>query len=198
MLSLDRRYQIVALEVLETVLLALFIFFATRLVMQNFRVQGPSMHPNLISNELVLVSKLSYINSSPERGDVVVFRKPGGDSEDLVKRIVGMPGETIEMRTGRVFVNGLEIEETGYVDRLGTAVVPPVRIPAGSYFVLGDNRSVSEDSRRFGAVPLAAIVGKVWVIYWPFAKFGFFPEHSPTLIPAPVRSLGPAEDRPAA
>ena len=198
MLTLDRRYQIVALEVLETALLALFIFFATRLVMQNFRVQGPSMHPNLVTSELVLVSKLSYMKSTPSRGDVVVFRKPGGNSEDLVKRIIGLPEETIEIRAGRVFVNGLETDESDYIDRLGNSVVPPVRIPAGSYFMLGDNRSVSEDSRRFGSVPLAAIVGKVWVIYWPLAKFGFFPEQTPTLTPAPVRSLGPAEDRPAA
>ena len=191
--ALDRRYQIVALEVLETALLALFIFFATRLVMQNFRVQGPSMNPNLVTSELVLVSKLSYMKSTPSRGDVVVFRKPGGNSEDLVKRIIGMPEETIEIRTGRVFVNGLEIDESDYIARPGNSVVPPVRVPAGSYFVLGDNRSVSEDSRRFGSVPLAAIVGEVWVIYWPFAKFGFFPEQIPTSVPAPVRSLGPAE-----
>lgn len=196
--ALDRQYQIVALEVLETALLALFIFFATRLMMQNFRVQGPSMNPNLFTSELVLVSKLSYMKSTPSRGDVVVFRKPGGHSEDLVKRIIGLSGEAIEIRRGRVFVNGLEIDESDYISRAGNTVVPPVRVPAGSYFVLGDNRSVSEDSRRFGSVPLAAIVGKVWVVYWPFAKFGIFPEQTPTSVPAPVRSLGSPEDRLAA
>ncbi len=187
-----------ALEVLETALLALFIFFATRLVVQNFRVQGPSMHPNLASSELVLVSKLSYIRSVPSRGDVVVFRKPGGDKEDLVKRIIGLPNETIEIRAGRIFANGLELDESAYISRAGNSVAEPVRIPAGSYFVLGDNRSVSEDSRRFGPVPLAAVVGRVWVIYWPFGNFGVFPERTPTTVPAPVRSLAPAEHELAA
>ena len=173
---------------LETLLLAVFIFFAIRLVCQNFRVQGPSMHPNLQSSELVLVSKLSYLRSSPSRGDVIVFRKPGGKREDLVKRVVGLPNEVIEVRVGRVFVNGLELDEGAYISRLGHSIAPPQRIPEGSYFVLGDNRSVSEDSRKFGPVPAGAIVGKVWIIYWPLAKIGVFPIHIPSVVPAPVRS----------
>ncbi len=183
-----------SLEILETALLALFIFFATRLVVQNFRVQGPSMRPTLASSEFLLVSKLSYMRSTPSRGDVIVFRKPGGDREDLVKRIIGLPNETIEVRTGRVFVNGLELDESAYIIRAGNSVLEPVRVPAGSYFAMGDNRSVSEDSRRFGPVPLAAVVGKVWVIYWPFGKFGVFPKQTPPVVPAPVRSLAPAGD----
>ena len=188
MFNFARRYQTASLEVLETLLLALFMFFAIRLVCQNFRVQGPSMHPNLQSSELVLVSKLSYLRSSPSRGDVVVFRKPGGKREDLVKRVIGLPNEVIEVRAGRVFVNGLELDERTYISRLGHSVAPPQRIPEGSYFVLGDNRSVSEDSRKFGPVPVGAIVGKVWIIYWPFAKVGVFPVHIPSVVPAPVRS----------
>lgn len=188
MVRLGSRYQTAFLEVLETALLALFIFFATRLVVQNFRVQGPSMQPNLSSNELVLVSKLSYLTSQPKRGDVIVFRKPGGDHEDLVKRVIGLPNETIEIREGRIFIDGRLLDERSYVTSPGSTVMQPSAVPSDAYFLMGDNRTVSEDSRRFGAVPIPAIVGKVWVIYWPPSEFGFMPRQAPVPQPAPKRA----------
>ncbi len=196
--GLNSRYQTAFLEILETALLALFIFFATRLVVQNFRVQGPSMRPTLSSSELVLVGKLSYFNSSPNRGDVVVFRKPGGDKEDLVKRVIGLPNELIEIRNGSVFVNGRELDESAYLELPGRSALSPRLVPPGNVFLLGDNRSVSEDSRKFGPVPLSAVVGKIWVIYWPFSQFGSFRDLTPTLLPAPVRSAAWLPDRAAA
>ena len=146
-----------SLEILETALLALFIFFATRLVVQNFRVQGPSMRPTLASSELVLVSKLSYMRSTPSRGDVIVFRKPGGDREDLVKRIIGLPNETIEVRTGRVFVNGLELDESAYIIRAGNSRARTGKNPGGNLLRDGGQ---SIRKRRFEEIRPRAADGR--------------------------------------
>ena len=183
-----RRHQGVILEVLETLLLAAFIFFASRLVVQNFRVEGRSMMPSLSTDDLVLVTKISYLTSAPDRGDVMVISKPSQQREDLVKRVVGLPHETVEIRDGKVYVNGIGLDESAYIENPGNFSMPPVVLGADAYFVLGDNRRESEDSRRFGPVPARAIIGKVWFVYWPFEFFGLFPEMAPTREPLPVRT----------
>lgn len=183
-----RRHQGVILEVLETILLAAFIFFASRLVIQNFRVDGRSMEPALSTDNLVFVTKISYLTATPDRGDVIVVSKPSQQREDLVKRVVGLPDETVEIRDGKLYVNGIGLDESGYVQDPGNFSMPPLVLGDEAYFVLGDNRRESEDSRRFGPVPAKAVIGKVWFIYWPLDLFGFFPEQSPRREPLPVRT----------
>ena len=190
--TLWRRHQGVILEVLETILLAAFIFFASRLVIQNFRVDGRSMDPTLSTDNLVFVTKISYLTATPDRGDVIVVTKHSQKREDLVKRVVGLPYETIEMRDGKVYVNGIGLDESAYVADPGNFSMPPLVLGDEAYFVLGDNRRESEDSRRFGPVPAKAVIGKVWFIYWPLDLFGFFPEQIPWREPLPIRSQSSA------
>ncbi len=183
-----QRNSNVLLEITETVLLALLIFFGTRMVVQNFRVDGGSMVPALENGEFLLVNKLAYVAAQPSRGDVVVFRSPAKPDEDLVKRIVGLPNETVEFRDGGVYLDGRRLDEGDYYagitgSRTGRSLV----VPEQAYFVLGDNRGQSIDSRSFGIVPGASIVGQVWLVYWPVGKFGVLPGDTPGFRPTPER-----------
>jgi len=165
-------------EILETVLLAVVIWLVVNFATARYVVEGESMEPNLHTGQFLIVSRLSYMEigdaiklGSPERGDIVVFDFPGNPSDDYVKRIIGLPGETIEInQEGQVFVNGVMLEEpylsaeqtVPYRGRSGTWTVPE-----GSYFVLGDNRNSSSDSRSWGPLEEQYLVGKAWVSYWP-------------------------------
>lgn len=180
-------------EALETLLLGIGAFLILQASVQNFRVQGQSMEPTLTNNQNLVVNKLAYatlpfqsafasmdrpdegvayVFSPPQRGDVVVFSIAGRDGADLVKRVIGLPGETVEMRDGRVYIDGTLLEES-YVAVFDYANETPVRVPADHYFVLGDNRAVSYDSRYMGPIPQERIVGKVWASYWPLDRIGF-------------------------
>jgi len=156
-----------ALELAEATLVAFVIALVLRTyVVGSFVIVGDSMNPTLSDGERVLVSRMAYRDGGPERGDVIVFRYPLDPGQDFVKRVVGLPGETVEMREGRVFVNGVCLEET-YPVKADRSAFPPTRVPDGELFVLGDNRRVSEDSRSFGFVPLDCVRGKVLLVYWP-------------------------------
>ncbi len=179
------RHRTLLLEITETLLLAALIFFATRLVVQNFRVEGPSMLPTLENAQFLLVNKLAYVASDPARGDIVVFRSPRNPSEDLVKRIVALPSETVEVLDGSVIVNGQRLDESSYLQARVGADMRPQSIPPGSYFVMGDNRAQSRDSRVIGPIPHDSIVGQVWLVYWPPAGFGLLENRPPELLPAP-------------
>ena len=178
-------------EALETLLLGLGAFLVLQASVQNYRVQGLSMEPTLAHQQHLLVSKLSYValpfqpalaatieasNDSrryvfnpPQRGDVVVFHIRDRQSADLVKRVIGLPGETVEMREGRVYIDG-ELLPEPYLAGFDDADGPPVLVPADHYFVLGDNRSVSYDSRIMGPIPQEDIIGKAWISYWPLSR----------------------------
>jgi signal peptidase I len=190
----ERERRATAWEIIETILLALLIFLMVRGVVLNFRVDGNSMEPTLSNSEMLIVNRRAYtsfdlnavlnylpgvdrkegdqryIFNPPRRGDIVVFRPPGSASEPYIKRIVGLPGETLEIRDGLVQINGVPLHEP-YVNSStswrGTGTESTVTIPEGEYFVLGDNRSNSSDSRTFGTVPKENIIGKSWVAYWP-------------------------------
>ena len=181
------RNSNILLEIAETVLLAALIFFGTRLLVQNFLVEGPSMSPNLADSEFLLVNKLSYLTEDPRRGDVIVFRSPRNPDEDLVKRVIGLPNDEVEIRAGQVYVNGHVVDESSYFRGPIARDTPARRVPEDSYFVMGDNRLQSRDSRDIGAVPRASIVGQVWLVYWPPGKFGFLPDATPALAPVPER-----------
>ncbi|MEW5935186.1 MAG: signal peptidase I [Bacillota bacterium] len=154
-------------DAVQTVLLAGVLALLIRLfVVEPFRVDGPSMEPTLFTGERLLVDKVSYRFHPPRRGDVVVFRNPGNLREDYIKRVVALPGDTVEMRLGRLYVNGQPVPEP-YVLRDGISTYGPEQIPPGYCFVLGDNRANSRDSRFFGPVPLHLLKGRAWLIFWP-------------------------------
>ena len=176
-----KRNSNILFEITETLLLAALIFLGTRLLVQNFRVEGPSMLPSLGDTEFLVVNKLAYLSTDPTRGDVIVFRSPRSPNEDLVKRVVGLPAETVEVRNGQVFVNGQVLSESNYLQNDITRDTPAVTVPADAYFVMGDNRRQSRDSRDIGTIPRASIIGRVWLVYWPLGKIGVVPDIHPMI-----------------
>ena len=166
--GLGRRLVRLLREVLETFLPALLIALLINVfVGQATRVEGQSMEPNLHTDQRLVVEKLSYRFHGPQRFDVVVIRVPSQGDELLIKRVVGLPGETVEIHDGNVFINGKALDEpflsqATYPGRSAKVTVPPLHV-----FVLGDNRTHSNDSRSFGPVPIEDIVGRAWLSYWP-------------------------------
>lgn len=155
-------------ELLQTVLLALVLYFLIDSVVARVRVENISMLPTLQPGEFILVNKLAYRFGNVERGDIVVFHNPTNPVEDYIKRVIGVPGDTIVVGEGEVKVNGYVLNE----DYLSA---PPGysgewQVPADSLFVLGDNRNQSLDSHSWGYVPQRNVVGRALVIYWPFDK----------------------------
>jgi signal peptidase I len=159
-------------EIVETVVLTLLIFLAIRFVIQSYHVEGMSMEPGLTSNEFVMVNKVAYLFQSPQRGDVIVFHYPRNTSVDYIKRIIGIPGDTIKIDSTRVWVNGVLLKES-YISEPINPRAKTWQVPANSYFVMGDNRPVSDDSRYWDYVPKDFIVGKAAMIYWPTANWQF-------------------------
>ncbi len=142
-------------------------------VVQPVKVEGTSMQPHLADQERIFVNKFVYHVAEIGRGDIVVFWYPKDPAKSFIKRVIGLPGETVEIESGRVYVNGSPLDEPyvpgEYADSsyFGPAIVPP-----GSYFVLGDHRNSSNDSRNWGMVPADNIFGKAVLRYWPISKFG--------------------------
>jgi signal peptidase I len=160
-------------EVLETVLPAVLIALLINLFLaQATRVYGQSMEPTLRSDQRLVIEKLSYHFHSPQRGDVVVLRVPEQSDELLIKRVVGLPGETIDIRDGRVYVDGKLLDEPYIHQATRDNQQDPVVVPPLHVFVMGDNRGFSNDSRSFGVVPLDHVVGRAWFSYWPLDRIG--------------------------
>lgn len=142
---------------------------------QAFYIPSPSMTPTLEVDDRVLVNKLSYRLHGVDRGDLVVFEGPSPAPEkDLIKRVIGLPGETVEGRDGHVLVDGRPLEEPYLPDGVVTSPFGPVTITANHYWVMGDNRPNSNDSRVFGEIAQSRIVGKAFVKVWPIGSFRFF------------------------
>jgi signal peptidase I len=169
-------------EIIETALLAVLIFLAVRIAFQNFRVQGTSMFPTLHNGDFVLINKADYLLHSPQRGDIVVFKYPLNPRQDFIKRVIGLPGNIVRIANGRVYINGHPLKEP-YIDEPTDGTYGPVRVPQSEYFVLGDNRNDSWDSRGWGFLPRSDIIGKALVAYWPPSDFKFFSAtiHLPSL-----------------
>jgi len=165
----EKHYRLMR-EVIETLVLTVLMFLVIRLAVQNFNIDGMSMEPNLHNQELVLVDKWSYRFNSPGRGDVIVFVAPPNPAQDYIKRIIGLPGDIVTIKDTQVFVNGRALDET-YIDprRQGNPYAPTSNlvIPDGAYFVLGDNRNGSSDSRDWGCVPQGNVIGRAALVYWP-------------------------------
>ena len=190
-------------ELVETAIFILLVFLIVRGVVQNFKIEGQSMEPSLHTGQYILVNKIIYFhfdlnaplrllpgNTSlparvvypfhmPYRGEVVVFEYPRDTSKDYIKRVIGLPGETVTIHDGQVFIDGERLNEP-YLEGRTTNCRPddpcgdskPFVVPAGSVFVLGDNRPNSSDSREWAELPLDRIIGKAWICYWPREYWG--------------------------
>ena len=170
-------------EIVETILLTAAIFLVVNAATGRFRIEGESMEPNLHNGEYVLIDKISYLLHSPERGDVVVFTPPNND-RDYIKRVIGLPGDTVEIKGGRVYVNGIVLDEP-YLRNVIHNDMPARVVEEGRYFVLGDNRNNSSDSRAFGSITPQSIVGRAWLVYWPPSDWSTVPHHSYAAVPTP-------------
>jgi signal peptidase I len=160
-----KRSQLVR-EIVETVALTILIFLVIRFVIQSYHVEGASMQTTLTSDNFVIVNKVSYLFHAPQRGDVIVFHYPLDTTRDFIKRVIGLPGDTITVDSTTVTVNGVLLKEP-YVKTPFNPIANKWIIPANEYFVMGDNRQVSDDSRDWGCVPKDFIVGKAVAVYWP-------------------------------
>jgi signal peptidase I len=158
--------------------IAVVVFIGLRLTVQTYVVYGPSMQPNFYEHQRLLVSKIVYNFHKPERGDVIIFRPPYEGQDSFIKRVIGLPGERVEIKQGQVYIyqsDGtiLELDEP-YIpdeDRARWQFIGQV-IPEGEYFVLGDNRNNSDDSRNGWTVPAEDIIGKAWISIWPPGQWG--------------------------
>lgn len=156
-------------EIIQTAVVSLGIFFFVYVfLVQPHRVKGDSMFPNFKDAELLLVEKVSYRIYKPSRGDVVVFKAPGAVKVDFIKRIIGLPGENIKVSSGSVYINDKELREP--YEEQETRGDVNINLGPDQYFVLGDNRGGSTDSRVFGTIEKKSIEGKAWFIYWPIFK----------------------------
>ena len=138
----------------------------TLFVMQGYRVSGACMEPHLWTGERVLVSKLAYALNGPKRGDIIVFLYPRDPRQTFVKRVIGLPGETVAIKDGQVFVNARPLPEP-YRVNAAHGDMPPRFVPHDQYFVMGDNRDFSDDSRFWGQLPTRDILGRAVACYWP-------------------------------
>ncbi|MDP3985164.1 MAG: signal peptidase I [bacterium] len=157
---------------IAVVSLALVLLIRTFLV-QPFSVKGASMEPNFLDHEYLIIDEISYRLRPPERGEIVVFRYPRNPQEFFIKRIIGLPGEALEIRDGSVFVNDVRLKEP-YLEGPSAPIHQNQRVVLGAeeYFLMGDNRPASLDSRVFGPVHLEYLVGRAWIRGWPLDRVG--------------------------
>ncbi len=180
----EKRYRLVR-EVIETIVLTVLMFLVIRFAVQNFNIEGHSMEPSLHDQELILVDKWTYLFHPPSRGDVIVFVAPPQPSQDYIKRVIGIPGDVITIDNTTVLVDGVALKET-YVDPRNNGAtfedktIHNLVVPPDDYFVLGDNRANSSDSRVWGFVPKQNIIGRAALVYWPLQQDndGFLPNVS--------------------
>ena len=183
-------------ELFEAALIGVFVFIAIQVAVANFRVEGSSMRPTLSPGHYLMVNKLVYYQVDterlgkiipfwnpaepqlihairpPQRGDVIVFDYPLEPDRQFVKRVIGEPGDLVAIADGKVTVNNRTLDEP-YLDFLGHTHMHAVQLAGDEYFVLGDNRTGSRDSRHWGPLPEDHIIGRVWAIYWPRSAWGF-------------------------
>jgi signal peptidase I len=189
-------------ELVQTVLLALILFFLIRSVVQNFRIDGISMEPNFHHGQFLIVNRFAYcpglhfelpplsikLNkawcvSQPRRGDVIVFEYPLDTSRDFIKRVIALPGETVEVRNGQVLVDGKQVPEP-FGPNPTARNFGPQRVPPDTVFVMGDNRNNSSDSRAWGPLPQKEIIGKAILSYWPPQLWAIVPQYDLTNLSA--------------
>ena len=153
-------------QIIAVVLIAVGVFFVLRATVQSFIVVGSSMEPTLDDGDRIIVNKMVYHLRDPKAGEVIVFHPPTGRTVDFIKRIIAGPGDTIEVKDGRVWVNGVALNEPYIMSPPGYNLKEE-QIPPGQYFVLGDNRNNSNDSHSWGTVPRENIIGEATILLWP-------------------------------
>lgn len=164
------------MDILEVIVLAVGIFLIVYLlILRPHKIKGQSMHPTFPDNQYLLTEKISYYRNNPQRGDVIVFKPPISEDE-FIKRVIGLPGETVMVLNGKVFINNDELRED-YIKvetNSGSFLLEGVKyvVPEGNYFVMGDNRPHSSDSRAWGPITKKVITGKAWLTYFPFNLAG--------------------------
>lgn len=157
-------------ELLETVISAgIIAFIIITFIGQVTVVRGASMEPTLHDNERLVANKISYRFETPERGEIIIFKPPLEIKRNYIKRIIGVPGDKIEITKGEIYLNDKKLEEP-YVKNRSHEDMPPTIVPDNSFFVLGDNRPNSSDSRYWGFVPRKNVVGRAWVVFWPLNR----------------------------
>jgi signal peptidase I len=174
-------------EILETVLLTVLIYLAVNFATGRFRIEGSSMEPSMHPNQYVLVDKVSYKWGNPHRGDVVVFNYPLATERDFIKRVIGLPGETVSVHNGVISIDGQPLDEP-YI------AAPPTyenswTLGPNQYFVLGDNRNSSSDSHSWGPLDRHYLIGRAIFVYWPPTLWGTVPLY--TYADAPERTAQP-------
>lgn len=172
------------LEMIQVLAISLVIIIPVRwFLIQPFYVQGASMEPNFFDHEYLIIDELSYRFRTPGRGEVVVFHYPNDPKQFFIKRVIGLPGETVEVADGKVKIyndshpNGVVLDEAPYLDQDFTAASQTVTLKPNQFYLLGDNRSSSLDSRFFGPVDQKYIVGRVWVRGYPIDRWKHFDSH---------------------
>lgn len=166
-------------EMVRVAIISLAIILPVRyFLIQPFYVKGASMEPNFYDHEYLVIDEISYRFNQPERGDIVVFKYPKDPSQYFIKRVIGLPGDKVKIQDNSVFINGTKLNETYLPEGIET-VLPlrgygDVTLAADEYFLLGDNRTQSLDSRVFGPVKREYIVGRTWLRGWPFSRITVF------------------------
>tara|TARA_Y100000814_G_scaffold111692_1_gene79070 strand:+ start:4530 stop:5105 length:576 start_codon:yes stop_codon:yes gene_type:complete len=179
-------------ELIKTILYTLVLIGVLQILVSNYQVEGPSMEPNLIESERIFVNRLVYhridlenlskflpfyqsngyssLVGEPNRGDIIIFKYPPDPNKMFVKRVIGVPGDVVQIDNGIVYLNNEKLLETYLTNSYSGSSIGPIIIENDSFFVLGDNRAESNDSRNGWLVPYNNIVGKAWVLYWPLNK----------------------------
>ena len=162
--------------IISIVVAVVLAFLIRQFIVELYIVDGPSMRPTLQSQERLVVNKFIYSLRAPEKGEILVFKYPRDQSRDFIKRVIATPGDTIEIKDGRVYVNDQMLNE-GYILEKTRSEYPKATVPDGTVFVMGDNRHNSEDSRfaDVGFVPYSLIKGKAMLVFWPFSQFKTLP-----------------------
>ncbi len=163
-------------DTVAIIIIAVVIIFGLQTVAQKFVIEGPSMNYTLYDEQQLLVNKLVYRFHEPERGDIVVFQPPNNNGQEYIKRIIGLPGELVVIEDGAVFIHQADgtvipLDEP-YILEPAKRYFEGAIIPENSYFVLGDNRNNSSDSRAGWTLPLENIIGKAWLSVWPPDRWG--------------------------
>lgn len=182
-MSFARGAYAILIDLFETIVIAGGIFVVIyAFLFRPFQVNGQSMYPNFHDGEYVLTNLISLRLKPLQRGEVIVFKAPPNNEKDFIKRVIGLPGDTVELKSGSTYINGKKLDESAYlapsVKTYGGAFLPdnnPVTVPPDQYFVMGDNREFSSDSREWGFVPQNKLIGRSFLIYWPLNMFHIVP-----------------------
>jgi len=169
-----------AREIITTVIIALIVYVLLQFTVQPFKVYGQSMMPNVEPGDYIMINKIGYYFTTPHRGEVILFHHPRSPKTNLIKRVIGLPGDTVVIEDDKLFINDIELEED-YVQGEPDYEYLRNEIPVDHYFVLGDNRNNSSDSRNGWTVPSENIIGKAWFNYWPVSHWGAIEHYSPDM-----------------